>query len=205
MAKIYLASKSPRRRELLRQIEVPFDLLMFRAGTREDADVDESTRPREAPRAYVERIARTKALGGWSRLALRHLPRAPVLSADTTVALGETIYGKPDNARHAADILKALSGNTHDVRTAVALQWEDDTFFAISESRVTFRTLTTREISDYITTGEPMDKAGAYAVQGRAAVFIERIEGSYSGIMGLPLFETAALLAQLRNAHPALV
>ncbi|AYH42261.1 Maf family protein [Azoarcus sp. DN11] len=194
-ARIYLASRSPRRRELLRQIGVPFDLLVFRGGERgADADVDETPLPGEEVEHYVERIALVKAEAGWRRLQWRTLPLYPVLSADTTIALDGEIIGKPADAADAAAILRRLSGRTHRVLTAVAISDGTQTRSRISTSDVRFRALTDLEIRHYIATGEPMDKAGAYGIQGRAAIFIEEIRGSYTGIMGLPLFETAQLL-----------
>lgn len=195
--KIFLASKSPRRRELLHQIGIRFELLMFRSGAREDAALSEAVLPDEAPLDYVQRIAVAKATGGWERMTLRSMLRAPVLGADTTVCLGQSIFGKPDNQADAARILGELSGRTHRVLTAVAVRWQEELHTAVSESAVTFRAISVDEIRRYIATAEPMDKAGAYGVQGRAAVFIERIEGSYSGIMGLPLYETSVLLAKV--------
>ena len=195
--KIFVASKSPRRRELLHQIGVKFELLMFRSGAREDAELSEATLPAETPLDYVQRIAASKANGGWERMTLRGMLRAPVLGADTTVCIGDTIFGKPEDEADALRILSELSGRKHRVLTSVALRWQDELHTAVSESVVKFRTLSADEIRRYIATSEPMDKAGAYGVQGRAAVFIERIEGSYSGIMGLPLFETSALLAKV--------
>jgi septum formation protein len=194
--RIFLASRSPRRRELLRQIGINFELLMFRSGTREDVDLSEDVLADEDPRDYVQRMARMKAEGGWSRLAMRNLPKAPVLSADTTVSLNQTIYGKPRDEADAVRILGELAGQTHRVMTAVAVMNEERVETALSVSFVTFRKLGEAEIRRYVATGEPMDKAGAYGIQGKAATFIERIEGSYSGIMGLPLFESAALLAK---------
>lgn len=193
--RIYLASKSPRRRELLRQIGVQFDVLTFRGGERgEDADVDESPQDGEDVAHYVERLALTKAEAGMRRVLWRKLTRQPVLAADTTLELDGRIIGKPVDANDARDILHSLSGRTHRVLTAVAISDGIRTRSCVSDSEVRFRTLTEADIKHYVATGEPMDKAGAYGIQGRAAVFIEEIRGSYSGIMGLPLFETAQLL-----------
>ena len=189
---IYLASRSPRRRELLAQLGIPFHLLMFR-GT----ELDEAVKPGEAPREYVQRIASEKAQSGWSRMTQRRLPRSPVLAADTTVALGERIFGKPAHHREAAEILGALSGKRHEVLTAVAVKQEEQLETALSVSEVQFRVLSPQEIRDYVATGECDDKAGAYGIQGRAATFVQEIRGSHSGIVGLPLFETAQLLASL--------
>lgn len=194
-ARIYLASKSPRRRELLRQIGVHFDLLVFRDGERgKDADVDETPHPGEPVERYVERLALTKAEAGCRRLHWRSLPHHPVLGADTTLELDGHIIGKPVDANDAAAILQRLSGRTHRVLTAVALSDGTRTRSRMSISEVRFRPLEDAEIHRYVATGEPMDKAGAYGIQGRAALFIEEIRGSYTGIMGLPLFETAQLL-----------
>ncbi|NMF88358.1 Maf family protein [Aromatoleum petrolei] len=194
-ARIYLASRSPRRRELLRQIGVHFDLLVFRGAERgADADVDETPLPDEDVERYVERVALTKAEAGCRRLQWRTLPQHPVLSADTTLELDGQIIGKPTDASDAATILRRLSGRTHRVLTAVAISDGVRTRSCINISEVRFRALTDAEIRHYVATGEPMDKAGAYGIQGRAAIFIEEIRGSYTGIMGLPLFETAQLL-----------
>lgn len=193
--RIYLASKSPRRRELLRQIGVQFDVLTFRGGERgEDADVDETPLPGESVERYVERLALTKAEAGMRRIVWRKLPRQPVLAADTTLELDGEIIGKPADADDARNILQRLSGRTHRVLTAIAISDGNRIRSRISDSTVRFRALTEKDIRHYVASGEPMDKAGAYGIQGRAAVFIEEIRGSYSGIMGLPLFEAAELL-----------
>ena len=191
---IYLASRSPRRRELLSQIGVRFHLLLFRARPGEDADVDETPGESEAPAAYVERLARAKAEAGWRRLVQRNLPQAPVLAADTTVALGARILGKPANRDDAAAMLASLSGEEHEVLTAISLKHGEWMESALSRSRVRFKKLTADEIRLYVATGECDDKAGAYAIQGRAARFVTELHGSYSGVMGLPLYETAQLL-----------
>jgi len=192
---VYLASKSPRREELLRQLGVEFTLLRLRESTERERDVVEGARDAEPPKHYVERIARTKATVGWHRMLQRGLPPRPVLGADTEVVLDDAIFGKPKDAADAARMLTLLSGRTHQVLTAVALCWEGDTVAEISTSSVTFRTITRDEIERYVDTGESLDKAGAYAIQGRAATFVQRIDGSHSGIMGLPLYETATALA----------
>ncbi len=193
--RIYLASKSPRRRELLRQIGVNFDVLTFRAGARDDdADVDETPLAGEAVDHYVERLALAKAEAGVRRVLWRRLLARPVLAADTTLELDGEIIGKPRDAADAHAILARLSGRQHRVLTAVAISDGERTRSRLSVSEVRFRTLSEHDIRRYVATGEPMDKAGAYGIQGHAAVFIEEIRGSYSGIMGLPLFETAALL-----------
>ena len=191
---IYLASRSPRRRELLAQIGVRFQLLLFRAEPRPDRDLDETVLTGETPRSYVARVARVKAEAGWLRLQKRNLPLAPVLAADTTVALDNRILGTPIDRKEAAEILAALSGRRHEVLTALALRHEELVESALSVSEVEFRALGADEIERYIASGEADDKAGAYAIQGRAAQFIVEMRGSYSGIMGLPLYETAQLL-----------
>jgi septum formation protein len=194
--KIFLASRSPRRRELLRQIGVGHELLLLREDARRGADVDESPHAGEAPRDYALRVATAKASAGLLVAAKRAgLGVRPVLAADTTIALDGAIIGKPSDAAHAARILKALSGRGHVVITAVAMAYAERLETRVSESTVTFAAIDDALIARYAASGEPMDKAGAYAVQGRAAAFITRIEGSYSGIMGLPLAETAQLLA----------
>ena len=183
---LYLASRSPRRRELLDQIAVPYQLV--------DVEVDEDPRSGECARDYVLRVAREKALHAHATLP----KTAFVLAADTTVVLDGSILGKPTDAEHALLMLRSLAGKTHQVLTAVALSAAScDTL--ISENQVRFRPIDDAELRAYIATGEPMDKAGAYAIQGRAAVFIEHLQGSYSGVMGLPLFEVAQLLRACRT------
>jgi septum formation protein len=194
---IYLASRSPRRRELLGHIGVKFHLLLFRNRPGAAPDVDEKPRADEEPRDYVTRVARAKAAAGWQRMLERNLPRAPVLAADTTVALGKRIFGKPAGRRDAEAMLAELSGKRHEVLTAVVLQYDDQVETALSVSEVQFRELTRQEIQDYVATGESDDKAGAYAIQGRAALFVAEIRGSQSGIVGLPLYETAQLLQRM--------
>lgn len=178
---IQLASASARRSDLLRQIGVAHDI--------RPVDLDESRQPGEVPRDYVLRLARDKALAGAAGGV-----RSPVLAADTVVALGDEIFGKPRDEADAIRMLAALSGRSHEVLTAVALYRDGRLTSSISASRVTFRRLSTAECREYWASGEPAGKAGAYAVQGFGAVFIARLVGSYSGVMGLPLFETAALL-----------
>lgn len=192
--KIYLASKSPRRRELLRQIGVEFELLMLRDNAERGADVSEAVRDGEPAQDYVERIAREK--GDWAQRTMRwrRLPARPILSADTTVTIDGRILGKPADAAEAAAMLQALSGRTHLVMTSVSLHHEDEHWQATQISEVTFATLPGEAIRAYCATAEPYDKAGGYGIQGAAAAFIARIAGSYSGIMGLPLHETAQLL-----------
>jgi septum formation protein len=194
---IYLASRSPRRHELLAQLGVPFDELRLRAAPGRHRDVVEEALDGEPAMHYVERIARTKASTGWKRMQERGLPPRPVLGADTEVVLDDAIFGKPHDADAARAMLARLSGRVHDVLSAVAVRFNDDIEVAVSVSQVTFRKLTPGEIERYIETREPFDKAGGYAIQGRAAAFITRLEGSYSGVMGLPLAETAALLARI--------
>ncbi|OFZ99779.1 MAG: septum formation protein Maf [Betaproteobacteria bacterium RIFCSPLOWO2_02_67_12] len=198
---IYLASRSPRRRELLAHIGVRFHLLLFRALPASDPEVSEAPRAGETPRQYVMRVARAKAAAGWQRLLQRRLPQAPVLAADTAVALGEHIFCKPLDRREAAAMLAALAGRRHEVLTAVALSYGSRLESALSVSDVEFRQLAASEIEDYVASGECDDKAGAYAIQGRAARFVVEIRGSHSGIVGLPLFETAQLLERM-DASP---
>ncbi len=192
---IYLASQSPRRSQLLLQLGVAHELLL--PDPQEDSEALEQVLPNEAPRSYVQRVTQLKLDAALERLKRRALPMAPVLCSDTTVAFGRTIYGKPGDATDAARMLTELSGRTHRVLTAVALGTPRRRARALSESRVTFDSLTKRQIDRYVASGEPLGKAGAYAVQGRAAAFISHVSGSYSGIMGLPLFETTALLRSL--------
>ena len=194
---IYLASRSPRRRELLAQVGIRYHLLLFRERAGETPDVDEDSLNGEAPGASVERMARAKAESGWRRLLQRNLPLAPVLAADTTVALQGRIYGKPANRAQAAEMLAALAGKRHEVLTGVALKNQDDVTFALSVSEVQLAALSADEIAQYVASGESDDKAGAYAIQGRAARFVVEIRGSYSGVMGLPLYETSRLIDKL--------
>ena len=194
--RIYLASRSPRRRELLKQIGVGYEMLLLRENPARTVDVDETPLPNEAPRDYVQRITRAKAKIGCLCVKQRVLPRLPVLAADTAVVLGERILGKPADRDVAIEMLTALSGREHEVLTAVALAFGERLEMRLSESTVKFKELSTAEIRRYATTGEPLDKAGAYAIQGRAAAFAVKISGSYSGVMGLPLFETAELLSE---------
>ena len=193
-ASIFLASRSPRRRELLHQIHVKFEVLMFRSGARSDADVCEDVLAGEDAVHYVQRVARAKAAGGMQRLAWRQLHSRPVLSADTTLEVDGEVIGKPEDDGHATEILQRLSGRSHRVLTAIAVSDGARLESVLNVSEVKFRTLTDEDIRRYLASGEHRDKAGAYGIQGRAALFIEEIRGSYSGIMGLPLFETAQLL-----------
>lgn len=194
---IYLASKSPRRQELLRQLGVEFDELLLREAPGRRRDIVEAPRKDEPPLEYVKRIARVKASVGRHRMSRRGLPPKPVLSADTEVVLDGAVLGKPADAAGAITMLAALSGRTHEVITAVALRWQTQLVAVVSTSRVTFRAVERNEIDRYVASGEPFDKAGAYAIQGRAAAFVQHLEGSYSGVMGLPLFETAEILARI--------
>ena len=184
---ILLASASPRRGELLRQIGV--------AHEARPVEIDESVRAGEAPAEYVLRLAEEKARALWS--ALPASARLPVLAADTTVALEGEIFGKPGNREESIAMLSSLSGRTHQVHTAVALLHEGGAAARLSSSRVTMREISAPEMAWYWNTGEPADKAGGYAVQGHAAIFVSHIAGSYSGVMGLPLFETWELLRRL--------
>ena len=193
---IYLASQSPRRRQLLEQLGVAYQLLLPDAD--EDAEALEQVRPNEAPAAYVQRVTQLKLDAALQRLARRGLPTAPVLCSDTTVALGRVIFGKPADPADAVVMLAQLGGRTHRVLTAVALGLGPRREQVLSRSQVRFATLGADDIQAYVSTGEPMGKAGAYGVQGRAAAFIAHISGSYSGIMGLPLFETAQLLRRFQ-------
>ncbi|WP_323740946.1 Maf family protein [Caenimonas koreensis] len=195
---IYLASQSPRRRQLLEQLGIRYELLLPDPG--EDTETIEQVMGSEAPARYVQRVTGLKLDAALARLKQRGLPPAPVLCSDTTVALGRTIYGKPQDERDAARMLRELSGHTHRVLTAVALGVGRRRLQALSESRVTFTPLSRADIQAYVASGEPMGKAGAYAIQGRAAAWISHISGSYSGIMGLPMHETAQLLRQAGRA-----
>jgi septum formation protein len=189
---IYLASQSPRRSQLLEQLGVRHVLLLPDAS--EDAEALEAVRPGEAPAVYVQRVTQHKLDAALLRLRQRGLPPAPVLCSDTTVALGRVIYGKPADAADAQRMLGQLAGGTHRVLTAVAVGTPRRRLAALSVSRVRFDALGPAQIRRYVASGEPLGKAGAYAVQGRAAAFIRHISGSYSGIMGLPMCESAALL-----------
>ena len=192
---IYLASQSPRRSQLLTQIGVEHRLLL--PDPHEDAEALEAVRGREAPARYVQRVTGLKLDAAVARLRAQGGPAAPVLCADTTVALGGHILGKPETAKDAERMLHQLAGQTHRVLTAVAVQKGRQRLTALSGSWVRFAAMTPSQIKAYVASGEPMGKAGAYGVQGLAASHIEQIRGSYSGIMGLPLYETATLLRQL--------
>jgi septum formation protein len=193
---IYLASQSPRRKQLLEQWGVRCELLLPDGD--EDAESLEAVLPNEAPATYVQRVTGLKLQASLDRLKRRGLPLAPVLCADTTVALGRRILGKPADAAEARRMLASLAGTRHRVLTAVAVgvpgKLRSRVHAALSTSWVTFEPLTTEQIARYVVSGEPMGKAGAYAIQGRAGLWVSHISGSYSGIMGLPAHETAQVL-----------
>jgi septum formation protein len=191
--RVYLASRSPRRRELLAQVGVRFDTILLRSGSRVDA-VDETPNPGESAEDYVQRVTLAKLEQGREIVELRQLLQRPILAADTTLELEGDIIGKPVDDADAAAILKRLSGRTHRVLTGVAVYADGRTEYALSTSEVRFRKLDDREIRHYVMSGEPLDKAGAYGIQGRASLFVEYLSGSYSGVMGLPLCETGELL-----------
>ena len=185
---LYLASASPRRRALLEQIGVPFAL--------STVAVDETLRPGESPEIYVLRLALDKARAGYARLPVATADKAWVLGADTSITVDQRILGKPRDQAEGLAMLECLSGTTHHVYTGVALVGKEQEGSRLSVSAVSFRSLSREEREDYWCSGEPADKAGGYAIQGRGAMFISRLEGSYSGVMGLPLFETAELLRE---------
>ncbi len=195
-ARIYLASRSPRRRDLLAQIGIRFDVLQFRADPRADSEIDEAAIAGESADSYVVRVARAKAAFAARLLESRHLLPRPLLSADTTLDLDGEIIGKPRNEAEAQQILARLSGRTHRVLTAVAVTDQIRLEHVLNISDVRFRKIEADEIRRYVRSGEAMDKAGAYAIQGRAGAFVEEIRGSHSGIVGLPLCDTAILLRQ---------
>ena len=194
MQTIWLASKSPRRAELLHGMGVPFEVLQFTDEAGAQYEVDETVMPGEPPRDYVQRVARDKALHAVSYVRNRGLADRPLLSADTTVAIGQRILGKPLDVVEAREILRALSGKEHEVLTAVVVIDGDTIRQALSVSRVRFMLLTDETIERYIASGEPFDKAGAYGIQGHAGIFVAEMQGSFTGIMGLPVHETAGLL-----------
>ncbi len=196
-ATLYLASRSPRRRELLNQMRVTHEVLILRSGSARMIDVDETPLPGEPGEVYVRRVAREKAHKGEEIMLMRHLPLRPVLAADTTVLLDGEILGKPANRLEAIDMLKRLSGREHEVHTALALVTGGRLTESVSISTVRFRPLSIDDIERYCDTGEPYDKAGAYGIQGLAGVFIEHLSGSHSGVMGLPMYETAQLLNRI--------
>lgn len=192
---IYLASQSPRRAQLLELLGVKFELLLPDAN--EDVEVLEIALKNEIPSAYVQRVTGLKLDAAIARMGRRGLPVAPVICSDTTVAMGRNIHGKPNDAADAIRMLTALQGRTHRVLTAVAVQSGRKRVQDLSISKVTFAAMTPQQIKAYVATGEPMGKAGAYAIQGKAAAYVSHIAGSYSGIMGLPMHETATLLGDL--------
>jgi septum formation protein len=194
-SKIYLASQSPRRAQLLEMLGVKFELLV--ADSSEDAESLEAVLKNESPSSYVQRVTALKLDAAVARMKRRGLPQAPVLCSDTTVAFAHTIYGKPENEADAVRMLSELQGRTHRVLTAVAMQSGRKRVQALSVSKVTFAPMTQKQIKAYVASGEPMGKAGAYAIQGRVSAYISHISGSYSGIMGLPMHETATLLQEL--------
>jgi septum formation protein len=200
--RIYLASQSPRRRELLKQIGINFEMLLMRSDPRRNLEVDETPHADEQPESYVRRVCRAKAEAGYRVLKLRNLPTFPVLAADTTVTLDGKIFGKPDSAEHAATMLRQLSGREHQVLSAVAIALEEHIEVALSTSTVRFVTLSEERIRRYLHTREYTDKAGGYAIQGQAGAFVEHLTGSYSGVMGLPLFETVLLLKRFDYPTP---
>ena len=191
--RIYLASQSPRRRELLKQIGVNFDVLVLRTAFGR-ADVLEIPQENEEPGAFARRMAEEKSAKGENAVGLRQLIARPVLGADTVVDIDGESIGKPRDLGQAGEILRRLSGRTHWVHTGVAITVADSTESRLSSSKVEFAPLSSTMLARYLESGEALDKAGAYGIQGRAGTFISRIEGSYTGIMGLPLFETAELL-----------
>jgi len=192
--RIYLASQSPRRRELLKQIGIHYEMLLLRNDPRRTVFVDETPLVGENPVDYVQRVCSDKARAGWETIGLRNLPQHPVLAADTTVTLDGKIIGKPDNNEHAAEILHLLSGSQHQVLTAVAVAFKERLEMRLSTTTITFDTLSKERIRRYLLTSEAHDKAGAYGIQGHAGAFVKHIEGSYTGVMGLPLYETVELL-----------
>ncbi len=200
--RIFLASQSPRRRELLKQIGIRFEMLLLRNDPRRQIDVDEVALHNETPEDYVKRVCREKALAAWQAVGLRNLPPYPVLTADTIVTVDDQIIGKPRDNRHAAEILHSLSGRQHQVLTAVGVGFEDRFECRVSTTIITFAQLNEERIHRYLLTGEAHDKAGAYGIQGQASAFVERLDGSYSGVVGLPLFETVELLKSFGVATP---
>lgn len=192
---VYLASQSPRRQALLDQIGVTYKVLL--PTDAEAAEALEAVLPQESALRYVKRVTRLKVLAALEQIQLQSLEAAPVLCADTTVVVDGHILGKPANASEATQMLSLLSGKTHQVLTAVAIGHNQDIHLAMSRSRVKFASMTAADIQDYVASQEPMGKAGAYAIQGRASAFISHTSGSYSGIMGLPLYETTQLLKQI--------
>ena len=192
---IYLASQSPRRQALLDQIGVAHQVLL--PADAEAAEALEAVLPHESALRYVKRVTRLKVLAAMAQIQQQSLISAPVLCADTTVVVDRHILGKPANESEATQMLSLLSGKTHQVLTAVAIGHNQVIYLALSRSRVKFASMTPADIQDYVASQEPMGKAGAYAIQGRASAFISHVSGSYSGIMGLPLYETSQLLKQV--------
>ncbi len=193
--RLYLASQSPRRAQLLQQIAIDFEPL--------SVSVDETPIAAEVAADYVQRLAAAKAQAGWQYVTEQALPVLPVLGADTCVVLGQQIMGKPTDQAHGLAMLKALSGRTHQVMSAVCLCNEQNALVALNTTEVSFRQISEQELTAYWHSGEPLGKAGAYAIQGRAAVFVEHIKGSYSSVVGLPLLETSRLLSQLELGKTA--
>ena len=191
---IYLASQSPRRAELLKQIGINYQLLLLSDDPRYLAHVDETPLINESASDYVQRVCLLKAEAAWESMIFRDLSPAPVLAADTTIVLDNYIIGKPGDNNDAATILRLLSGRQHRVLTAVAVKFDQRIESRLSITSVTFVQLSEERIQRYISSGEAQNKAGAYGIQGQAGAFVERIEGSYSGVVGLPLFETAQIL-----------
>ncbi len=198
--KIYLASKSPRRRELLRQVGIDFEVLLLRDAPPRGPDVTEIVLPGELPEAYVARVTQEKAQAAWDAVLERRLFPLPVLAADTTVVIAQEILGKPANRDEAISMLSKLAGNTHQVLTSIAIKYQHQLLQCTQTSEVTFAPLSDAQIAAYCDSEDPYDKAGGYGLQGMAARFISHSNGSYSGIMGLPLYETSDLLARL-NPH----
>lgn len=192
--RLYLASQSPRRRELLKQIGVHFEPLLLRNDPRRGIDVDEVALQNEKPEVYVERVCREKAAAAVQAVTLRNLRPAPILTADTIVTIDGNILGKPSDDKHAAEMLRSLSGKQHQVLTAVAVVLGERIECRTSNSIITFANLSDSDIRRYLQTGEAHGKAGSYGIQGHAGAFVERLEGSYTGVVGLPLFETVELL-----------
>ena len=191
---VYLASRSLRRRELLKQIGVGFELLLLRETVGRPSDVDESVHSGEDPAAYVQRLAQEKVETAWLRVCQRRLMRHPVLAADTTVDLNGEILAKPVDRDDAVSMLKRLSGRTHRVHTAIAIVLDRHIETTLSSTTVVFGELDEDEIQQYVASGDPMDKAGAYGIQGRAGAYVKSLSGSYTGVVGLPLYETDQLL-----------
>lgn len=191
---IYLASASPRRAELLKQLGVNFQMLL--ADRSENIESIEEPRSKELPADYVRRVAKLKLEAARRRMVKRRLKEAPILCADTTVALGRRILGKPAHPAEAKEMLMALAGRTHRVLTAIAVSAGPHSLISMNVTRVEFSRFSVLAVDSYVETGEPRDKAGAYAIQGKAGTWVKRIDGSYTGVMGLPLYETAVLLRQ---------